>query len=131
MLGWVVALYTITIATSLARLPWPGLIWLALIAVSNLSTLFFPNAPDGQFHLGLANTLIHTGVYMAIRLWRDDHQKVGALIAWQIGSIITAILLFTDGTNWTWWNWIVIVTINLFLAEIWPLYWLLIRPFFG
>jgi hypothetical protein len=48
---------------------------------------------------------------------------------WQLGAIATAIyLIFLDGYNYTWWNWILAVPISLFLAEIWPLYWLLIRP---
>ena len=55
-----------------------------------------------------------------------------AFIVWQIGSLATFIYLtFMDGTNYNWWNWIIIVPVNAFLAEIWPIYWAIIRPIFG
>ena len=40
-------------------------------------------------------------------------------------------LTFFDGYTYTWWNWIIVVPINGFLAEIWPIYWLLLRPLMG
>lgn len=47
-------------------------------------------------------------------------------IIWRLGSIPTLIyLMFFDGTNYNWWNWIIIVPLNFFLAEIWPIYWML------
>ena len=51
---------------------------------------------------------------------------------WQLGSIATAIyLLFFDGPVSHWWGWLIVVPTSLFLAEIWPLYWLILRPLFG
>ncbi len=44
---------------------------------------------------------------------------------WQIGSIPTLIYLMFFNSNWNWWNWIILIPVNLFLAEIWPIYWLL------
>lgn len=61
-----------------------------------------------------------------------DIARFGALLIWQLGSIATAIyLLFFDGTDYNWWNWIIIIPVNLFLAEIWPIYWLILRPLFS
>lgn len=54
------------------------------------------------------------------------------ILIWQLGSIATFIkLTFLDGYVYTWWNWIIAVPVNAFLAEIWPIYWLIIRPVFG
>lgn len=63
---------------------------------------------------------------------RADWKAVLALLIWQAGALSTFLFLtFLDGTHYNWWNWLLIVPINLFLAEIWPLYWLLLRPLFG
>jgi hypothetical protein len=49
-----------------------------------------------------------------------------AIIAYHLGSLATlGYLLFFDGTHYTWWNWILIVPLDIFLAEIFPFYWLL------
>jgi hypothetical protein len=37
-------------------------------------------------------------------------------------------LSFFDGYVYTWWNWLIVVPINIFLGTIWPIYWLLLRP---
>jgi hypothetical protein len=48
-----------------------------------------------------------------------------------VGDVATFIyLVFFDDYRYTWWNWLIVVPINFFLAQIWPLYWLLLRPFF-
>ena len=54
---------------------------------------------------------------------------VGILfVVWQIGSIATFVYLtFFDGYVYTWWNWIIVLPINLFLGEIWPIYWALLK----
>jgi hypothetical protein len=55
-----------------------------------------------------------------------------ALIVWQGGSIVTFFLLtFFDHYNYTWWNWIFALPINAFLGEMWPIYWLILRPIMG
>lgn len=62
----------------------------------------------------------------------NDWRKTTAVVVWQLGSLATAIyLLFFDGYTYNWWNWIIAIPLNLFLAEIWPIYWLLIRPMSG
>lgn len=51
---------------------------------------------------------------------------------WQLGSLATLMALMIE--SWptlNWWNWIIVVPVNLFLAEIWPIYWLILRPIFG
>jgi hypothetical protein len=53
------------------------------------------------------------------------------ILIWQLGSIATFIqLTFLDGYVYTWWNWIIAIPVNLFLAEIWPIYWIILRPLF-
>jgi hypothetical protein len=51
---------------------------------------------------------------------------------WLAGDLATLVyLLFFDGTQYNWWNWLLIVPIDVFLATIWPIYWLILRPFFS
>lgn len=60
------------------------------------------------------------------------HAKLAFIWLWQIGGIATFVYLtFFDGYRYTWWNWLIAVPVNLFLGEIWPIYWLLVRPIFG
>lgn len=42
---------------------------------------------------------------------------------WQLGSIPTLIYLMFFDTTYTWWNWIFMIPMNFFLAEIWPIFW--------
>ena len=49
-----------------------------------------------------------------------------------LASTATQIfLIFFDGTDYNWWNWIIIIPVDLFIGEIWPIYWLILRPVFG
>lgn len=51
------------------------------------------------------------------------------LIIYQIGALATATkLIFFDGYVYNWWNWIIALPLKIFLSEIWPVYWLIIRP---
>lgn len=50
---------------------------------------------------------------------------------WLAGAGTAIYLTFFDGVVYTWWNWIIIVPINMFLGMIWPLYWLVLWPLFG
>jgi len=46
-----------------------------------------------------------------------------------IGNVATFCkLTFFDGYIYNWWNWIIVLPINEFLASIWPLYWCVILP---
>ena len=58
-------------------------------------------------------------------------KKFAWAIYW-IGNVATfAKLTFFDGYQDTAWNWIIVVPINEFLALIWPIYWLILRPSFS
>ena len=52
-------------------------------------------------------------------------------LAWAvylIGHVGTFVkLTFFDGYAYNWWNWIIAVPVNVLLAQIWPLYWAIIR----
>lgn len=49
-----------------------------------------------------------------------------------LGDIVTTIfLIFFDGYRYNWWNWFFAVPIDFMLATIWPIYWLILRPFFS
>ncbi|OYW62288.1 MAG: hypothetical protein B7Z10_02415 [Rhodobacterales bacterium 32-66-7] len=55
-----------------------------------------------------------------------------AFVIWQLGALATFVkLTFLDDYVYTWWNWIVAIPVNVFLSEIWPIYWLILRPIFG
>ncbi len=51
---------------------------------------------------------------------------------YQLAAVATAVkLTFFDDYPYNGWNWIIAVPVNLFLAEIWPVYWAVLRPIFG
>ena len=57
---------------------------------------------------------------------------IAAIIVWQIGSWVTFVqLTFLDDYVYTWWNWIIVLPINLLLSALWPIFWLILRPIFG
>lgn len=57
---------------------------------------------------------------------------VAAIWLYWIGNLATfGKLTFFDGYVYNWWNWIIVLPINEFLAMIWPIYWLILRPIFG
>ena len=52
-------------------------------------------------------------------------------IAYSLGVPVTFIYLtFFDGYEYTSWNWIIAIPVNMLLSGIWPLYWLILRPLF-
>ena len=58
----------------------------------------------------------------------DERIGVTAFILYHIVSIGTFVYLtFFDGYEYTLWNWIIVIPLNIFLAEIWPIYWLLLH----
>jgi hypothetical protein len=58
--------------------------------------------------------------------------SVTLIAVYWIGNLATfAKLTFFDGYVYNWWNWIIAIAINEFLAMIWPIYWLILRPLFG
>lgn len=55
-----------------------------------------------------------------------------AFIIWQLGSIVTFVwLTLFDGYVYNAWNWLIAIPVNAFVAEIWPIYWVILRPIFG
>ncbi|PWE33697.1 hypothetical protein DDZ14_03245 [Maritimibacter sp. 55A14] len=49
-----------------------------------------------------------------------------------VADIATFLYLtFFDGYVYTSWNWLIAIPVNLFLAQIWPIYWLILRPLMG
>jgi len=48
-----------------------------------------------------------------------------------IACVTFAYLSFFDGYVYTWWNWIVAIPVNIILSQIWPIYWLILRPVMG
>jgi hypothetical protein len=54
------------------------------------------------------------------------------MIAYFVGDIFTiAYLTVFDGYDYNAWNWIIAVPVNFFMGQIWPLYWLILRPLLG
>jgi len=54
------------------------------------------------------------------------------LVAYVVGDIATFVfLMFFDGYHYTWWNWILVVPLNLLISTFWPIYWLVLRPLFA
>jgi hypothetical protein len=55
-----------------------------------------------------------------------------ALWVYELGALATfAKLLFFSGFVYNAWNWLIAIPASLFLAQIWPIYWLIVRPLFG
>ena len=60
--------------------------------------------------------------------------NVGVAIFWfyqMIGLATFGYLTFFDGYEYNWWNWLIAIPVNIFMGEIWPIYWLILRPIFG
>lgn len=58
--------------------------------------------------------------------------KYAAAVIYWIGNVGTFVwLTFLDGYEYTWWNWLIAVPANAFLAAMWPIYWAILRPLFG
>jgi len=58
--------------------------------------------------------------------------KAVAWLAYWLGNVGTFVkLTFFAGYHYTWWNWVIVLPINEFLATIWPVYWAILYPIFG
>jgi len=67
----------------------------------------------------------------ALGLVRDNKQEF-VLLGYQLVCLGTFVkLTFFDGYDYNWWNWFIAISVNVFLSEIWPIYWLILRPLFG
>lgn len=58
-------------------------------------------------------------------------QRVGCWLHLLASTATQVFLIFFDGFQYNAWNWLVAVPVSLFLGEIWPIYWLILRPLFG
>lgn len=55
-----------------------------------------------------------------------------AIIVWQLGALATFVYLtLFDDYEYTWWNWVIAVPVNIIMGEIWPIYWAILRPLLG
>lgn len=53
-------------------------------------------------------------------------------ILYELASWATFVkLTFLSGYAYNAWNWIIVVPINALLGQLWPIYWLVLRPLFG
>lgn len=76
------------------------------------------------------------GLVREHNLRRDIGRRTDAtdVVIWAhvIASQATFIfLVIEDWPRLNWWNWIIIFPVNQFLSQIWPIYWLVLRPMFG
>ena len=58
---------------------------------------------------------------MQAGLWFWLLYEVAAAATW-------VYLTFFDGYVYNSWNWLIALPANAFLAQIWPLYWAILRP---
>lgn len=47
-----------------------------------------------------------------------------------VDAITFIYLMHADWSDINWWNWIIIIPVNVFLAQIWPIYWAFIHWLF-
>jgi hypothetical protein len=67
-----------------------------------------------------------------MRISGEEILKIGLFCAWQLAGVATFVYLtFFDGYEYNWWNWVVALAVNGILAEIWPIYWFILRPLMG
>jgi hypothetical protein len=51
-----------------------------------------------------------------------------AIVAYVLADFGTFIFLtFFDGYEYNGFNWIIAIPVNVFLSQIWPIYWLILR----
>lgn len=55
---------------------------------------------------------------------KDNVMATLLIVAWMTADIGTfAYLMVNDWAYFNAWNWIIMVPINIFLAQLWPIYW--------
>jgi len=58
----------------------------------------------------------------------SDWGRLVLLLGYQLASLATFVFIsFFDGYVYNWWNWIIAIPVTVVFAEIWPLYWAIIR----
>lgn len=125
-------IYGITLLLALwPRRAWPAAVFVALFFAMNFSAYFI--AADGDPRKNWVWLLTPSVVQLVIALIGRGIAELrnGGSIAllwagYEVGGLATLIaLLFFDGVQWTWWNWIFIIPLSLFQSQIWPAIWLL------
>lgn len=120
--------YAITLFLALwPRRVWPVAAWVAVNFAINFSAYFI--AEDGDPRKSWVWLLTPSVVQLVIAVMGRGVAELrrggdGMLLfaGYQIGSLATLVaLLFFDGVTWTWWNWIFILPLTAFQAEIWPI----------
>ena len=56
-----------------------------------------------------------------------DFRTLGWIVYFVGDTVTFVVLTFFNGYVYNWWNWIIAIPVNFFLAMIWPLYWGIIR----
>lgn len=58
--------------------------------------------------------------------------KDAVVAGYSVAALVTAAYLtLIDFAALSFWNWAIIIPVNLFLGAIWPIYWAVIRPILG
>lgn len=62
----------------------------------------------------------------------NERVRGAAFLVYELAAIGNFIFLtFFDGYPYTWWNWAIAIPVNILLSQIWPIYWVILRPLFG
>lgn len=127
----------ITLALAIfVKRQWPGLAWLAISSLLDVGGWALLTSDDPRRATMIPHmiiTLLLYAVARGVRRFKEEYDgKVWLVAGWQLGSVATFVFLtFLNGYVYNWWNWIIVIPINGFLAEIWPIYWAILRPIFG
>lgn len=54
-------------------------------------------------------------------------EGLGMLLYFAADTATFVYLTFFDGYEYTAWNWIIAIPVNIFLGTIWPIYWALLH----
>lgn len=120
----------------LVRRKWTGIAWLCILAALDLAALVALPGTVPENAGRVAHAIIYAGIYFLVRWlrWREyKAEDWGYLVVpYHLGALATfGKLTFFNGYVYNWWNWIIAIGVNGFLAEFWPIYWLILRPLFG
>ena len=119
------------------RRMWPVVALLLACLTVNVAARFIAVEGDPRAAWGmlLMPSVVQAAIFVLGRgtVMMAREQNPALLMAgWQMFGLATfGRLTFFDGYVYTWWNWIIVVPLNAFLAEIWPIYWLVLRPLMG
>ncbi len=58
---------------------------------------------------------------------KDNLGQAGYIIYIVIFWITFVYLTFFDGYSYNAWNWLIAIPANIFLSQIWPIYWVILQ----